>query len=71
MGKSWITSILGYVTIVSTWLEQVFVEQTLPTSGREWLLFIALNAGGLVGVFAKDYNKSNAPVAAPTHVVNP
>ena len=70
MSKSWITAILGYTTLVTTWLEQVFIEQTIPTTGKEWIIFIALNLGGLIGVFAKDYNVSNAPAPASSHKVN-
>lgn len=69
MGKSWITTVLGYITLVSTWLEQVFVEQAIPQTGKEWLMFIALNAGGLIGIFAKDFNKSNAPAPVETRPV--
>lgn len=65
MGASWITSALGYVVIVLTWLNQVFVEQGIPQSGKAWITFIMSNAGGLIGVFAKDFNKSNAPKPEP------
>jgi hypothetical protein len=61
MGASWITSILGYAVIVLTWLNQTFVEQGIPKTGKEWIAFGMGNIGGLIGVFAKDFNKSNAP----------
>lgn len=61
MKANWITSALGYIVIVLTWLNQVFVEQGIPQSGKEWIAFGVGNVGGLIGVFAKDYNKSNAP----------
>lgn len=61
MTSSWITSGLGYAVIVLTWLNQAFVEQGFPKSGKEWLTFLTMNIGGLIGVFAKDFNKSNAP----------
>jgi hypothetical protein len=37
----------------------------VPATGRDWLTFILGNLGGLIGVFAKDFNRSNAekPVA--------
>ncbi len=62
MGASWITSVLGYAVIVLTWLNQAFVEQGIPKTGKEWIAFGIGNIGGLIGVFAKDFNKSNAPV---------
>lgn len=63
-GKSWITAGLGYAVIILTWLNQIFVEQGVPSTGKEWLTLISGNIAGLIGVFAKDFNKSNAP--APT-----
>ena len=36
MKSSWVTSVLGYVIIGITWLEQVFVEQGIPQSAAEW-----------------------------------
>lgn len=66
MGTSWITSVFGYVVLVLTWLNQAFVEQGIPKTGKEWIAFLAANATGLIGVFAKDFNKSNAPKPEPT-----
>lgn len=66
MGASWITSGLGYVVIFLTWLNQVFVEQGIPKTGKEWIAFGMGNIGGLIGVFAKDFNVSNAPKPDPT-----
>jgi hypothetical protein len=65
MGASWITSILGYAVIVLTWLNQAFVEQGIPKTGKEWIAFAMGNVGGLIGVFAKDFNKSNAAKPEP------
>ncbi len=71
MGTSWITSALGYAVIVLTWLNQAFVEQGIPKTGKEWIAFGMGNVGGLIGVFAKDYNKSNAPLPdAAAHKVD-
>lgn len=61
MKASWITSVLGYVIIGVTWLNQVFVEHGVPSTASEWKNFIIANVAGLIGVYAKDYNKSNAP----------
>lgn len=70
-GGSWITGVLGYVVIALTWLNQVFVEQGIPKTGKEWITFATMNIGGLIGVFAKDFNKSNAPVPVPTATTVP
>lgn len=59
-GSSWMTSAVGYLVIILTVANQVYVEQGLPTGVHEWITF----AGGIVtGVgiaLAKDYNKSNS-----------
>lgn len=65
LGNSWITSVLGYAAIVLTWLNQVFVEQGIPQDGKGWITFALGNLGGLIGIFAKDFNKSNAPNPVP------
>lgn len=65
MGSSWITSVLGYAVIVLTWANQALVEQGMPTSGKEWIAFAVANIGGLIGVFAKDFNKSHASRPEP------
>jgi len=72
LGSSWMTSAVGYVVIVLTVAQQVFVEQGLPSSTDGWLKF----AGGIVtGVgiaLAKDFNKSNSSHPQPVaQVVNP
>lgn len=65
MKASWITSLLGYATLFITWLNQIFVEQGVPQTAAEWKTFAIGNLAGLIGVFAKDYNKSNAPKPEP------
>lgn len=60
MFSSPITTIFGSVIIVLTWLNQAFVEQSIPKTGKEWITFLIGNATGLAGLFAKDFNKSNA-----------
>lgn len=65
MKTSWITTTFGVLVIILTWGQQILVEQGVPATGRDWLTFILGNLGGLIGVFAKDFNRSNAekPVA--------
>jgi len=60
-GGSWITGTLGYISIVTTWAYQIFMEQGIPKDKNGWVTFILGNLGGLIGIFAKDFNKSNAP----------
>lgn len=60
MNTSWITSSLGYAAIGLTWLNQVFLEQGVPQSLKEWIAFGVANITGLIGVYAKDWNKSNS-----------
>lgn len=60
-GGSWITGTLGYIAIIATWLNQILVEQSIPKDGKGWITLILGNIGGLIGIFAKDFNRSNAP----------
>jgi hypothetical protein len=69
MFSSPITTIFGTVIIVLTWLNQAFVEQGIPKDGKGWITFLIGNATGLAGLFAKDFNKSNASNSVATHVV--
>ena len=73
MTKNWITTGLGYAVIVLTWLNQIFVEQGVPQTGKEWIALVTGNIAGLIGIFAKDFNKSNAaaPVATAQAVPPP
>lgn len=56
-----ITSVLGVVVILATWLQQAIGDKPVPQTGKEWLTFLVGNATGLVALFAKDFNKSNSP----------
>ena len=69
MFSSPITSIFGTIIIAGTWLNQIFIEQGIPKDGKGWITFIITNATGLVALFAKDYNKSNAGSNLPIHTV--
>lgn len=64
MNKSWTTSAIGYALIVLTWLNQIVVEQGIPKDGKGWITFVMGNLGGLIGIFAKDWNVSNSPSPA-------
>jgi hypothetical protein len=70
-GGSWITGTIGYIAIIATWLNQIFVEQGIPKDGKGWTTLIIGNLAGLVGIFAKDYNKSNAPAPVAEAVTVP
>jgi hypothetical protein len=69
MFKSPITSVLGVIVIIATWLQQAIGDNPIPQTGKEWLAFIVGNLTGLVALFAKDFNKSNSGTNAPTHTV--
>jgi hypothetical protein len=71
MFSSPITGAFGAIIIVLTWLNQAFVEQGIPKSGKEWITFLLGNATGLAALFAKDFNKSNSGTNLPTHTVPP
>lgn len=58
LGHSWITSSLGYIALVATWGQQALIEQSIPQNRQEWVTFILGNLGGLIGIFAKDYNRT-------------
>lgn len=64
-----ITSIIGSGIIVLTWLNQIFLEQQLPTNKHEWFMFVVENLTGLGALFAKDFNKSNSGTNVPAHTV--
>lgn len=71
MFKSPITSVIGIVVILATWLQQAIGDKPVPQTGKEWLTFLVGNATGLIALFAKDFNKSNAPMpTAEAHTVN-
>lgn len=55
-----LTSIVGTVIIVLTWLNQIINEQGIPKTGKEWVAFLVGNATGLAALFAKDFNKTNS-----------
>ena len=72
LGSSWMTTLVGYVVVVLTVAQQVFVEHGMPTNTEGWFKF----AGGIVtGVgiaLAKDFNKSNSSHPQPVaQTVNP
>lgn len=72
MNKSWKTAAIGYAIIILTWLQQVFGEQAIPQTSREWLSFLTKNGIGLAAIFAKDWNVTNsaAAVSVAPHVVD-
>lgn len=70
MFTSPITSIFGMIIIIGTWLNQAFIEQGIPKTGKEWIAFLVSNSAGLAALFAKDYNRSNSGTNAPAHIVD-
>lgn len=65
-----ITTIIGIIVVVATWLQQAIGDHPLPQTGKEWLAFLVGNATGLIALFAKDFNKTNSqsPSAVATTV---
>jgi hypothetical protein len=53
-----VTSIIGIVVILATWLQQAIGDKPVPQTGKEWLTFLVGNATGLIALFAKDFNKT-------------
>ena len=66
LGSSWMTSVVGYVVIVLTVANQVFVEQGMPSGAAGWIKFVGGIVTGVGIALSKDFNKSNAPVPEPT-----
>ena len=58
MSGSWITTLLGYVIITLDLAKQAFVDQGLPNTLADWITFATGIVAGLIGVFAKDFNKT-------------
>ena len=71
MGKSKLTTSVGIVIIVLTWLNQAFIEQQIPQDSKGWITFLISNATGLVALFAKDFNVTNSCTNASAHVIPP
>jgi hypothetical protein len=71
MGASWLTTVIGGLAIVLTWLNQIFVEQGIPQTSKEWIAFAFGNIAGLIGVFSKSYNVSNSQHPGAPQVVPP
>jgi hypothetical protein len=74
MGKSWITTLFGWIMIVGDLADLVndtIISQGIPTSISGWIQFAVVLSGGIGLVFAKDYNKSNSPHPVPVSVAVP
>ena len=67
-GGSWITSVLGYIVIALDLINQAFVKQGIPQTFGEWITLAGGIVVGLIGIFSKDFNKSNA--SAPVSTAN-
>lgn len=62
LGSSPVTSILGYIIIALTVLNQVVVEQGIPHDGKGWITLIGGVVTGIAFRMSKDANKTNSPV---------
>jgi hypothetical protein len=62
--KSWLTTTVGVIVIILTWANQILVEQGVPHTGKDWLTFIVGNITGLIGILAKDWNKTGGTAPA-------
>lgn len=70
LGSSPITSILGYVVIVMTVVQQVLGDQGMPHDVAGWLRLVGGIVTGVALRFAKDGNVSNAPVPSSAQKVS-
>ena len=70
--KSWKTSLFGYAILILTWLQQVFISQSIPQNSKDWIEFLIKNGVGLAAVFAKDWDVTNSPasVSVTAHVIS-
>ncbi len=69
LGSSPITSILGYVVIGATVVQQVFTTGGLPSTAEAWFQSIIQIVVGISLRMTKDQNVSNAP--SPTITAQP
>lgn len=69
LGSSPVTSIMGYIVILMTVVQEVIVEQGMPHDVAGWLKLVGGIITGVALRFAKDSNVSNAPT--PTTVAQP
>lgn len=69
LGSSPVTSILGYVVIVVTVVQQALTEEGIPHDVGGWMKLVGGIITGIALRFAKDANVSNSPV--PTAEAKP
>lgn len=65
LGSSWMTSVVGYVVIVLTVANQVFVEQGMPAGVAGWIKFVGGIVTGVGIALSKDFNRTNSPNPEP------
>ena len=70
-GSSPITGYLGTAIMILTIANQSLVEGGVPKDMAGWIGFAGSFITGLALRFAKDANKSNAPVPSPTPTTVP
>lgn len=69
-GSSVWTSVMGYVVIVLTVANQVFVEQGLPHDVHGWIMLVGGIITGVGLRLAKDANVSHAPAPSEPEKVS-
>lgn len=69
LGASKVTSVIGYIMIVITVVNQVFVEQGIPTNLHGWIVFGGGIATGIGLRLAKDENVTNSGTNAAAHKI--
>lgn len=69
LGSSPVTSVMGYVVIIMTVIQQVLSEEGMPHDVAGWLRVMGGIITGIALRFTKDANVSNSPV--PTSDAKP
>lgn len=64
-GSNWMTTTAGLVVIIFTVAQQLLAENPIPATKAEWAAFLGKLAVGVMGLVAKDFNKTNAPNPLP------
>ncbi|MFO0773697.1 MAG: hypothetical protein U0172_03415 [Nitrospiraceae bacterium] len=66
LGSNWMTTAAGLVVIIFTVAQQLLAQNPIPSTKQEWAAFLGNVAVGVMGLVAKDFNKTNAPNPLPS-----